>query len=174
MEDQLDEAALEQLYQCMERRLYNVAYRWVWNAHDAQELVQETFLRLWKMRTRVEMRTVEPLVYRIALNLARKRARRRKVLRWVGLGEDQVLDEQDGAESQLVSRQLDAEVREAIERLPDHYREVILMCEFSEMTYAEIASALKIKSGTVASRRHEAISRLRESLKDWNPREVAS
>lgn len=171
----LDERTLEQLYQRLERRLYNVVYRWVWNRHDAQEVVQDTFLRLWAMRARVDMTTVEPLVYRIALNLVRKRARRRKILSWVGLADQYpVTDDRPSAELMLASEERDVHVRAAVESLPVHYRDVILLCEFSEMTYAEIAVALDIKQGTVASRRHEAIARLRAMLKDWHPREVAS
>ena len=51
----------------------NVVYRWVWRAEEAQDIVQEAFVRLWRMRERVDLATVEPLVHRIALNLGAQR-----------------------------------------------------------------------------------------------------
>ena len=167
-----DEATLERLYLRMERRLYNVVYRWVWSRHDAQEIIQETFLRLWDMRARVELNTVEPLTYRIALNLVRKRARRKKLLEWVGLVEHEVVvDARPNMDLMMECEERDQRVRDAVEALPSKYRDVILLCEFSEMTHAEIAAALGIKEGTVASRRHEAKSRLQSALNTWHTTE---
>ena len=71
----LHPGALEALYVRLEGPLYNVAYRYVWDAAEAQDIVQEAFVRLWRARDRVRMQTVEALVYRIALNLARNRRR---------------------------------------------------------------------------------------------------
>jgi hypothetical protein len=68
------EVELEALYERLEKPVYNVVYRWVWNPEEARDIVQDTFVRLWRMRQRVEMATVEPLVYKIALNLARSKA----------------------------------------------------------------------------------------------------
>ena len=81
----MSEAELEQLYSRLEKPLYNVVFRWVWSAEDAQDIVQEAFVRLWRMRERVEAETVDALVYRIALNLAASRRRSRKIWRWVAL-----------------------------------------------------------------------------------------
>ena len=55
--------------------MFNVVYRWLWNASDAQEVTQEAFLKVWKARHRVDATTVEPLLYRTALNLASNRRR---------------------------------------------------------------------------------------------------
>jgi RNA polymerase sigma-70 factor (ECF subfamily) len=166
-QDQLDEDALERLYRRLERPVYNVVYRWVWDASEAQEVVQEAFLRLWKMRARVRMETVEPLVYRIALNQASKRRRRRKVLRWVGLEVEPADEEGRAPLGELLSEERDQAVRAAVDALPEKYRAVVMLCEFSGMSYGEVAEALDIKVGTVGSRRHEALRRLREALDDW-------
>jgi DNA-directed RNA polymerase specialized sigma24 family protein len=63
----MDADDLERLYTRLERRLANVVYRWVWSMDEAQEIVQEAFVRLWRMRARVDLRTVEPLVYRMSV-----------------------------------------------------------------------------------------------------------
>src|SRR3954471_10618122 len=81
----LTRAALESLYTRLERRVWNVVYRWLWNRDDAADVVQEAFVKLWAMRERVQMETVEALVYRIAVNLAANRRRQRKVWGFVTL-----------------------------------------------------------------------------------------
>ena len=166
-EEQLDEDALERLYRRLERPVYNVVYRWVWDGAEAQEVVQEAFLRLWKMRARVRMETVEPLVYRIALNQASKRLRRRKLLRWVGLEAEPADEEGRAPLGDLLSEERDQAVRAAVEALPEKYKAVVMLCEFSGMSYDEVAETLDIKVGTVGSRRHEAMRRLRDALSDW-------
>lgn len=161
----MDEAALERLYVKLERPLYNVVYRWVWNEEDAQDIVQEAFVRVWKVRDRVKMETVQPLVYRIALNLASKRRRSMKLWKWLSL--DKLLGRSSGESSperQLQDKLQQTKLREAVDSLPDHLKQTVLLCEFSEMTYEQVAEALSIPSGTVGSRRNKAIKLLRDKL----------
>ena len=161
----LDRPALEALYARLETPVYNVVYRWLWNADDASDVVQEAFVRLWKMRARVRLDTVDPLVYRIAINLASNRRRARRVWRWVSF--DAASETDDGGQrpdEPLEARQRRALVRAAIDSLPERYRRVIVMCELSELSYAEVADALAIPAGTVASRRHKAMQLLRRQL----------
>jgi RNA polymerase sigma-70 factor (ECF subfamily) len=173
-ENTFDEGALELLYRKLEKPLYNVVYRWVWDGAEARDILQETFLRLWKMQARVRPETVEPLAYKIALNLARKRLRRKKILSWVGLeGRPPPPSEQPDPEETMRQEERDETVRAAVESLAPKYRDVILLSEFSELTYDEIAAALDIQPGTVASRRHTAIKMLRDKLEGWSPREDA-
>jgi RNA polymerase sigma-70 factor (ECF subfamily) len=161
----LDEEALVRLYERLERPLFNVAYRFVWTAPDAQEVVQETFLRLWRMRERVRIESVEPLLYRIAINLATSRLRRRRLWRWVSL---EALRERaapgPGAEAQAVAAQQQARMRGAIEALPPDLRSVVVLCELGGLSYAQVAEALGIPAGTVGSRRHRALERLQREL----------
>ena len=161
---QLDQQRLESLYSRLEKPLVNVVYRWLWDQDDAQDVVQDAFVRVWRMRKDVDVRTVEPLLYKIALNLAKNRLRRRRIWRWVSL---EALFEQRSpardAEEQLSTNQRTKAVRLAVEALPEKLRSVIMLCEFSELTYDEIADVLAIPPGTVASRRHTALERLRKS-----------
>lgn len=158
-----DQAALEQLYVELERPLYNVVYRWLWNADDAAEVLQEAFLRLWRMRDRVDPATARPLTYRIALNLASNRRRRRRVAALVGLGTDTPSDAED-AERLLSAEATRADVRRAIDALPEKLRRVVVLTELGDLSYREVADALRIPAGTVASRRNAALAKLRETL----------
>lgn len=161
----MDEADLDGLYTRMERPLYNVVYRSVWNADEAHEIVQESFVRLWRMRARVEMATVEPLLYRIALNLAASRRRSKRLWRWVSLDALRGSSSPDRrADESFEAREEHARLHAAVEELPDELRSVIVLCEFSGLSYGEIAGVLSIPAGTVGSRRNRAIRQLKESL----------
>ena len=108
---------------------------------------------------------VEPLVYKIALNLAASRLRRRKIWRWLPLDAlRQATTGEVGADEELTRDQERARVREAVLALPEDLRRVVILSEFTGMTYAEIAEALSIPTGTVGSRRHRALKLLRDQL----------
>lgn len=152
----MDREALHALYVRLEKPLYNAVYRWVWNSEEAAEVVQEGFVRLWGMRDRVDMSTVEPLIWRITLNQAAKRHRSRK--RWQTLP---WMDRAGVAEEDPLVRQ---DVRDAVEALPEELRQVVLLCSFSGMSYAEVGEVLGIPEGTVGSRKNRAMTCLKESL----------
>ena len=162
----LDQAGLEALYQRLERPVHNVVHRWLWDAQDTQDVVQEAFVRLWRMRARVDMATVEPLVYRIALNQASKKLRWRKTWRWLSFdqGGDEPRADGSGAEGAIGAAQRQRAVRAAVEALPDKQRAVVMLCELGELSYAQVAAALDIPEGTVASRRNTALKSLRRAL----------
>lgn len=163
----LDRATLEALYMRLEKPMYNVVYRWVWNAATAQDIVQEAFLRLWNMRERVDVATVEPLVYRIALNLASNKRRAAKLRAFVGLDATPLKARGQSPDDELAQRRQHHALRQAIDGLPERLRRVVMLCEFAGLTYAEVAETLDIAPGTVGSRRNEALAKLRAELGDW-------
>ncbi len=156
----LDRAELERLYRELEQPLYNVALRWTWNAAEAQELVQEAFVRVWAGRRRIRAQSAKAYIYRTVLNLAQKHARRREVWRrvrgWLSVEALPASEPGRGIDRQRV--------REAIRALPEPQRAVLLLCEFSDLKQREIAAILDIPPGTVASRRDLAVRRLKEVL----------
>lgn len=160
-----DQAALESLYEKLETPVYNVLYRYVRNREQAQDLTQEAFVRLWRIRKKVRGHTVEPLLYRIALNLAKSALRRRKVLKWVPLVSSTSLPpaSSDPA-SELAQNEEQARIRVAVSALPNDLKQVILLCEFSGLSYGQIGKVLSIPEGTVGSRRNRALKLLRSSL----------
>jgi RNA polymerase sigma factor (sigma-70 family) len=160
----LDRPALEQLYIELERPIFNVVYRWLWNAEEAEDVTQETFLRIWRARERVDPSTVAPLLYKTALNLAANRRRSRRVWRWLGLDEESEASPAPTGSDSLEVEERRRKVRAAIEALPEKLRRVLVLAELSELSYGEIAKILRIPIGTVGSRRNLAIRRLAESL----------
>ncbi|MGH7282042.1 MAG: RNA polymerase sigma factor [Polyangiaceae bacterium] len=161
----LDRKTLESLYVKLEGPIYNVVYRWLWDASEARDVTQEAFLKVWNARERVDLETVEPLLYRTALNLASNRRRSRRIWKWLGL--DTAMDEPARAPSTEAT--IDREkkrilVRKAIDELPERLRQVVMLAEYSELSYEQIAAALEIPIGTVGSRRSAAMRELAEKL----------
>lgn len=148
------------LYAELERPLFNVVYRVVWDAAESQDVVQEAFLRCWKRRERIRDEGLGAVLYRTALNLAINRRRRQRLWRFVGLDavEQMTVDEPRG-DAAMPQR-----FRRAIESLPDRFRRVLLLTELAGMTYGEVAMILGINEGTVGSRRTRALKLLRQAL----------
>lgn len=163
---------LEALYRRLEKPLYNVVYRTVWDREEAHDLVQEAFARLWSMRARVDPATVEPLVYRIALNGARSWNRKRRIRSIVGIERlAGFLRTTDDADRDLREDERRDRVRRAVTDLPQDVRDVVLLTSFSDLGYREIAAVLGIPEGTVGSRRNRGLRLLRERLSErWHER----
>jgi RNA polymerase sigma-70 factor (ECF subfamily) len=161
----LDEALLERLYARLERPIFNVVYRWVWSSEEAQDIVQDAFVRVWRARDRVEVATVEAFLYRTAIHLASNRRRSRRLWGWFGLddaGEPESM--QPSTEHALDAARARARVREAVDALPEKLRRVVMLSEYAELSYAEIGEILGIAPGTVGSRRNAALHQLSLAL----------
>ncbi len=158
-----DAEALERLFVAQERPLFNVVLRWSADREDAAEIVQEAFGRLWAMADRVDPQRSRALLYRIALNLAASRKRWRRVRTFVGWSDERP-DPTLAADEDLVLRERQRSLAAAIQALPEAQRRVLVLCEMTELSYAEIARILGTRPGTVGSRRNAALHRIRQSL----------
>ncbi len=155
----LREDALYACYTRLERPLYNVLYRQLWQREDCEDVIHDAFMRVWARRQRVDEATLDALVWTTALNLARNRLRRHRLWRHVPLDADMSApDEADG--DFLARRRLHAAMRQ----LPVKSRDVLLLSEFSGLRGREIAAMLGIPAGTVASRKHAAMEQLKSLL----------
>jgi hypothetical protein len=105
-------------------------------------------------------RTERALLSRAALNLAINRRRRVKLWRFVGLAAAENERPLDGHGDALAP----PPIREAIDKLPDDLKHVLLLTEMAGMTYAEVAMTLQIREGTVGSRRTRALAILRRQF----------
>lgn len=152
----LREDALHASYRRLERPLFNVLYRQLWQREDCQDVIHDAFMRVWERRDKVDVTTLDALVWTTALNLARNKLRWRRLWRHAML--DAAMQAASTNESDfLATRKLHA----ALGQLPAASRDVLLLAEFSGMRGDEIASVLGIPAGTVASRKHHAVERLK-------------
>lgn len=161
----LTETSFVEIYRRLEKPLFNVVYRWLWNEQESADVVQEAFLRAWRMRDRIDPTTCDPLIYKIALNLASNRRRTRKLWRLFSLDlVDTASLAAPATEQALDRQQREAAVRAAVEALPEDLKRVVLLCAFSDMSYQQVAASLSIPPGTVGSRRNKALKLLRDRL----------
>lgn len=158
-------AALVRRYQ---RGLYLAAVQIAGQDADARDIVQEVFLRVCRGAAgyRAEA-SVRSWLYRIAVNLALDTVRRRRDIP-VASADLPPAPLDPGPEVEVERRELMRSVRRAVADLPPHYRAVVLLREFHDLSYEEIAAVLRIPVGTVRSRLHQARARLRAAL-DSNP-----
>lgn len=157
----LREDALYASYRRLERPLYNVLYRQLWQAEDCQDLIHDAYVRVWERRAGVDESTLDALVWTTALNLARNRLRWRRLWRHAPLEAAAGLPSPGAGDTDFLA---DRRLHAALRRLPAIAREVLLLSQFSGMSGAEIATVLGVPAGTVASRKHHAMQRLKDLL----------
>ncbi|MBL9209557.1 MAG: sigma-70 family RNA polymerase sigma factor [Opitutaceae bacterium] len=168
-----DEGALGALMQRWEAPLKALIARIVLNSSEAQELAQETFVRVWQQRARFRgEREFRPWVFSIAINLARNRLRWWRRRPTVELQEWSPVARTGGEGRQEGSHRLEAieraaAVRDAIAALPVDLREAIVLSEFEAMSHAEIAVAVGATVKAVETRIYRAREKLRQTLALW-------
>lgn len=159
-------------------RLYNCVYRMVHQSEVAEDLVQETFLRVYKNRNNYQATSnFSTWIYTIALNLARSELRKRKRRQFFSLNtashEDSTTEGFDlpdpsaGPDTHLEQSELGRAIQRAIDHLPVKYRTVIVLRDIEELSYEQISNILECPTGTIKSRVNRARLRLQEMLRHW-------
>jgi len=165
--------ALCKLVETYSPRVFGLLYRLTGSRDAAEDLLQETFLRV--VRVIGEYRHVgkfESWLFRISANLARDRARR-----LVRRGESGVAERRDAMASPgtgdagnpaeyLARQEMEQRLAACLQRLSAAEREVIVLRHYSGLAFREIAAILKIPLGTALARAHRALQRLRQELAD--------
>lgn len=155
-------------------RVYRLAYRLTGNQHDAEDLTQEVFVRVFRSLASYTPGTFEGWLYRITTNLFLDGARRKQRIRFDGLPEDahdRLPSRGHGPAEQVDNDEFDHDVQVALAALPEDFRAAVVLCDIEGMTYDEIADVLGVKLGTVRSRIHRGRSMLRRQLKHRAPRD---
>jgi RNA polymerase sigma factor (sigma-70 family) len=154
-------------------RVYRLAYRLTGNMHDAEDLTQEVFVRVFRSLPSYTPGTFEGWLHRITTNLFLDMARRRQRIRFEGLGDDAVRllrDDLPTPAQVFDARHLDTDVQAALEALAPEYRAAVVLCDIEGLSYEEIAATLGVKLGTVRSRIHRGRAQLRTALDHRRPR----
>ena len=148
-------------------RVYRLAYRLSGNRADAEDLTQETFVRVFRSLADYTPGTFEGWLHRITTNLFLDMVRRRRKIRFDALADDagdRMASDEPGPERAYEQNNLDPEVQRALDALPADFRAAVVLCDLEGLTYEEIALTLGVKVGTVRSRIHRGRVLLREAL----------
>lgn len=163
-------AGFEELAMPLFDSLYNFARWLVRNQSDAEDLVQETYRKALHSFASFRPGTnFRGWIFRILKNsfLSSRSGLERKMTVAMESEQDgsELAAERETPETILIERSNRQLVQRAIDELPAHYREVLLLCEVEEMSYQQIAETLSIPIGTVMSRLARARRAIRESFK---------
>ncbi len=174
-----DDAAFEYLVTKFRRPMLSFMYRMARNSSVAEELVQETFLRVYRSRATYNAEAkFSTWLYRIATNLAVNHARDTKYEKpelTVNLDEPDcetgqmpdLADKALSAEQTLLRRERLAAIRQHVHNLPERQRMAVLMHKYQGMDYRQIAEVLKLSESATKSLLFRAYETLREKLKDF-------
>ena len=174
-----DKKAFEEIFQMYHRRIYNAVYGMLSDADDAQDVTQDVFMRLHDaLPTLRADEAFSTYLYRIALNLCRDRARRKKRVRFQSIDTPRV-DDEGGSETMefpdagklpeetMTNDELQTRVRQAVSTLSEDHKSVIVMHHFQGMEVNDIAAILQVPTGTVKSRLARGRDQLHRKLRTY-------
>ncbi|HCG47158.1 RNA polymerase sigma factor SigE [Corynebacterium flavescens] len=146
--------------------VYRLAFRLSGNKHDAEDLTQETFMRVFRSLNKYQAGTFEGWLHRITTNLFLDMVRHRSKIRMEALPEyyERVPGTDMTPEQAYSVANLDPALQAALDELSPDFRVAVVLCDVVGMSYDEIAETLGVKMGTVRSRIHRGRSQLRKAL----------
>ena len=159
-----DMVAFSEMVDRYKNRLMNVIGRMLSSTEEAEDIVQETFVRVYQHRQSFNFQhCFSTRIYTIGLNLARNELRKRKKFKFYDITEMQGNESEFAVEAKLPSR-LPEVLNTAVEGLPEKYRTAFMLRDVQELSYEEVAQILDVPLGTVKSRVNRARLILREKL----------
>ncbi|MEE9554333.1 MAG: sigma-70 family RNA polymerase sigma factor, partial [candidate division Zixibacteria bacterium] len=170
-----DQKAYKELFDMHRQSIFHIAVKIVRNAEEAKDLVQETFIKAFgSLKTYDSTYRFSTWLYKIAANCSIDSIRKRRIH---ALSLDKPISTKDGdvqmevadytyhPERDLYAKRKRLGIEEAIEELPEKYKEVIVLRHKEDKAYEEIASHLKVPVGTVKARIFRARELLKKKLK---------
>lgn len=158
-------------------RLHNFLYRYTHNHEDCEDLVQETFLRVYRSRYSYQrIAKLSTWIYTIALNLAKSMYKKKQRMSLISIHADesdpddremQITDENILQDDKLHLKNSMGELEKALTELNDDFKEVIILRDIQQLTYEEIAEITGTAMGTVKSRINRARNQLQELIGDY-------
>ena len=178
-----DEGALEELSSLYGARIFQLAFRYVKNREDAEEVVQDVLLKVFrKIDAFRGDSALSSWIYRITFNTAMSRLRHTRAARMAEVPELQVggatagdmtprthepADWSNLADEAMLRRQMRERLFEAVDELPAIYRAPVILRDLKGLSTEEASSRLKVKDQTLKSRLHRGRLLLRERLSDF-------
>ena len=147
-------------------RLHGLAFRMLGNRADAEDVVQDVFMRVWKHAGRWEFGRArfDTWMYRVTVNLCYDRLRRRREI--VTDTPPERADETPDAAQKIHATQVAARVRKALDALPERQRTAIMLCHYEDMSNIEAAEILEVSVEAMESLLSRGRRKLRTLMKD--------
>jgi RNA polymerase sigma-70 factor, ECF subfamily len=172
------EEAFNRLVLAHQQKAYNIAFRFLGNHEDANEIAQDAFVSVYRnLRAFRGHSSFQTWLYTIIMNLARNRYRkmkRRKEDRRISLDAPLRTDESDAArevpdtslspDRGLYGKEIQQKLQDALEMIEPEHRQVVVLRHIECLSYEEIAQILGCAEGTIKSRLHRARQELRQHL----------
>ena len=158
-------------------RLHNFLYRYTHNHQDCEDLVQETFLRVYRSRYSYQrIAKLSTWIYTIALNLAKSMYKKKQRMSLISIHADEsdpddremeITDTNILQDDKLHLKNSMGELEKALSELNDNFKEVIILRDIQQLTYEEISEITGAAMGTVKSRINRARTQLQELIGDY-------
>lgn len=167
-----DGACFGELTERWQRKIYAFVCRYTGNVEEAQDLTQDTFAKAFQNLDRLsDPSRFSSWLYKIALNECRMRFRRRRNVSYVSLSDEDEADKVEVVdavtpEQNLTEREMTRVLREAFRALPEEQQEVILMKEYQDLKFQEIAEIMEVPLSTVKSRMYLGLKTLRRLMEN--------
>ncbi|MBL9077363.1 MAG: sigma-70 family RNA polymerase sigma factor [Planctomycetes bacterium] len=170
------EAAFAQLVDRHQDRLFRLLSRYCRDPVECEDLAQEVFLKVFrKLHTFQQNSAFYTWLYRIAVNAATDHLSRASHRRLRLVEDDRVLDGdgdqegESGPTAPLLAAELAEVTRRIVDGLPEKYRTILILREYEDLSYTDIAAVLQVQLGTVESRLFRARQRFKEQLLRLHP-----
>ena len=171
-----DPEAFAELVQRWQKPIQNLCTRMVGDSHRGEDLAQDAFTRLYSKRKSYEAKSkLSTFLWRIALNICYDELRRQRRRHEFSLDEpsadgspsDQLESEAPGPPDDLIGQERAAAVRDALQKIGEPYRVVLVLRHYEGLKFREIAEVLEIPEGTVKSRMAEGLGQLERILQPF-------
>ncbi len=171
-----EEKVFDEIVRRYQRQVANIIYLTLGSRAEVDDLSQDVFVRVYRSLDRFEFdSSLYSWIYRITVNLCIDEIRKKKIRKFIPLdflAEKKLEDEKRTSAAatgsdQLLQKEKSETIRNALEKLSPVHRTVILLREYQDLSYGEIAKTLRISPQAVKSRIFRAREELRELLKDY-------
>lgn len=159
----IDQAGFDQIFNQWYEPIRNFIYYKTGNMHLAEDIAQDTFLKIWEKRDDVNIGTIKGFLFTIATNLLNNRLDHQKVL-FKFINTYQQPSDTSAADFELEMKEFDIKLQKALSDLDDKKRTVFLMNRIDELTYKQIADNLGITVKAIEKRMTLALAFLRDRI----------
>ena len=164
MDQPTTEELFERAVRTHSRRLIAIARAIVGNRASAEDVVQQAVMNLFTHRDRYDWREPGGLMRRSVVNEALRILRQPRM---TVVADDHPSTRSDSPVGGMIDEETVAQVRKAIDQLPEHFRAALVLCEYEQMSYVEIAGVLDVTVAQVKTWLHRGRRQLAERLKHY-------